>query len=344
MIVLKRAENDVKVKVHGSEDLWHLEKIINAGDLVSASTTRKYQPEGGSKADRKQMFLTIKVEKVSFHKSSGKLKILGTIESGKPMELISLGSHHSFEVGTHDIITIHKEEWKKYELDRIYEAARAAKQPKLTLLILDERDAELFKIKQYGIEEAGSIASHAGGKYTDEQKDKRDKYYSKILDAIKDTEHKIIVAGPGFEKDNIMKFIKDKNPKLAKNIIVESINNTGKQAAYELVTKGTIDKILEKSRFAEETKLIEKIIEEIARQGKVTYGLKNVKEAIDMKAVDTLVVLDTLLFEDKSKIEPLVEKAEKLKANITIVSHENEISEKLKAIGGIAALLRFEIS
>ena len=342
MIVLKREENDVKVKAQGPEDLWHLEKVVAPGDLVSASTTRKYQPEG-SKAERKPMFITVRVEKVSFHKPSGKLRILGKIEAGKPQELISLGSHHSLEIGTHDTLTIQKEQWKKYQIDRLYEAARAAKQPKLTLLIMDEREAELFAIKQYGIDELGRIASHISGKYTEEHKDARNKYYSRILDTIKDIKHKIILAGPGFEKDNFFKFIKDKNAGLAKNILVESIGNTGKQAAYELVSKGAIDKIVQRSRFAEEIKLIEELIVKTSSEGKATYGFSEVKKALDYKAVENLIVLDTLLFEKKKEIEPLIEQAEKTGAVVTFISHENDISKKLKALGGIAALLRFKV-
>jgi protein pelota len=344
MIILKRQENDVKVKAQGPEDLWHLEKVISIGDLVSASTTRKYKPEGGSKAERKPMFITVKVEKVSFHKPSGKLRILGVIESGKPEELVSFGAHHSLDVGTNDVLTITKEQWKKYELGRLREAAAASKQPKLTLLIMDETEAEIFTLLQYGLEEAGKIVSHISGKYTDEQKDPRVKYYTKILDTIKNIKHKIILAGPGFEKDNFIKFIKDKDPKFAKNILIESIGNTGKQAAYELVSKGTIDKIVQRSRFAEETKLIEDLVVKISGKGKATYGLSEVKKALDYKAVDNLILLDTLIFEKKQEIEPLIEQAEKIGATVTFISHENEISKKLEALGGIAALLRFETS
>ena len=142
--------------------------------------------------------------------------------------------------------------------------------------------------------------------------------------------------------DNFFDFVKEKDQKLAKRMMVESIGNTGGQGIYELLNKGTLDKILIESRFAEETRLIERFITEVSRNNpKATYGLKNVEKAVEMGAVEELLVLDSLLLDKRETIERLLEKAEKTRARIMIVSHENEVSQKLKGFTGIAALLRY---
>jgi protein pelota len=343
MFVLGRSEQSVRLKPEITEDLWHLEKLVSPGDLVSGSTWRKFVADSG-RAERKPLFIKLRVEKVEFHRHSGKLRVLGIIVESRPEEFAPLGQHHSLDVDTGDAITVEKERWKKYELDRLREAQAAAKRPKLGVLIMDERDAEFFIIREYGIEGAGS-ASTEGGKYVEERKDIKNKWYSEIAGLMKQKElGQLVVAGPGFEKDNLMRFLKDREPALAKKILVESTGNTGQQAVYELVTKGTIDKIVKESRFADETKMIEQLVYEISREKpKAAYGPANVRKALEYGAVDKLLVVDKLLFENRAKLEPLLDLAERHKAKVVIVSSENEVSRKLEAFGGIAGLLRFAV-
>lgn len=76
MIVVSKHENTVKIRPQSIEDLWHLEKIIKVGDFVTSSTQRKFTSEGG-KTERKRVTIKLEVEKVEFHETSGKLKVLG---------------------------------------------------------------------------------------------------------------------------------------------------------------------------------------------------------------------------------------------------------------------------
>lgn len=342
MLILQRQENRIKVKPEIVEDLWHLEKIIKPGDLVSGQSDRKFTTESG-KSERVPVRVKIQVEKVEFHKPSGALKVLGVIVEGSPEEYVQLKSHHSLEVGQFDIITIEKE-WKKYELDRLKEAEKSSRREKVFVLVLDEREAEFFVIREFGIEALGKVHCESRGKYAGESKDVQSSYYKAILDLISKKEGKIVIAGPGFEKDNLYDYIKSKDQKMAKRVVLERTDNTGGQGVYELLTKGTLDKILLESRFAEETKAIDRFIAEVSRKnGKATYGLENVERALDMGAVDELLVLDSLILEKRDMMEPLLEKAEKSKAKVMIVSHENEVSQKLKGFTGLAAVLRFNI-
>jgi protein pelota len=343
MLVLGRKDTSIRVKPEITEDLWHLEKIIAIGNSVSGSSMRKFVSDGG-KAERKPVFIKLRVEKVEFHKPSSRLKLLGVITEGSPEEYVKVGSHHSLDVDTGDIINISKREWKGYELDRLKEAQAATKRPKLFVLIMDERDAELFAVKAYGIDSVGGESIEGGGKYAEERKDIKHKWYSEIHKLIETKEGLIIIAGPAFEKDNFLSYLKDKDTKLAKRVVVDTVNNTGAQGVYELVSKGTIDKITKESRFAEETKAIDRLIVEISRERpKATYGLKNVRRAVDYGAAEAVLVVDALLFEKKADVEPVLNQAEKMKTKIMIVSRENDVSQKLSALGGIAALLRFQL-
>ena len=343
MLVFKRHENRIKVKTEITEDLWHLEKVIKPGDLVSGESDRKVTNDVG-RSERIPVRLTLQTEKVEFHKPSGTLKVLGIIISGSPEEYIRLKSHHSLDIGLFDTITIEKE-WKQYELDRLKEAEKGARREKVFVLMIDEREAEFFVIREFGIESLGKIQCESRGKYSEQKESVSPNYYREILAliALKEVK-KLVVAGPGFEKDNFFDYVKDKDSKLAKKIVVESAGNTGDQGIFELVNKGTLDNILRENRFAEETKAVERFIAEVSRKnGKATYGVTNVQKALEMGAVDELLIIDSLLFDKRETIERLLDSAGKTKTRVMLVSHENEASQKLKGFTGVAAILRFTV-
>jgi protein pelota len=82
-------------------------------------------------------------------------------------------------------------------------------------------------------------------------------------------------------------------------------------------------------------------------EGTVTYGLEAVENAVAMGAVEKLVVADTTLREadeeQRLHLEKLMREAEQRRGTITVVSTEHEAGEKLQALTGIVALLRFPI-
>ena len=76
-------------------------------------------------------------------------------------------------------------------------------------------------------------------------------------------------------------------------------------------------------------------------------GLDAVENAVNMGAVEKLVVADTALRDadepQRLKLETLMREVEKRRANVTVVSTEHEAGAKLLSLGGIAALLRFPL-
>jgi len=340
MLIISRFENKIKLKPQVEEDLWHLQKIIKPSDFVSASTHRKFIASSGN-AERKRVYLKIKVEKTEFHKGFGKLRVLGVIVEGKPEEYVQIGEHHSIDIGLNDELKIQKEKWMKYELDRIKEAEQNANKQKLIILIMDEREAELFSIKVFGIDSLGKIRLKGAGKYSDEKNKQKD--YEELANLLLNkTADKIVLAGSGFEKDNFFNYLKDKQPKLSKKVFITNACNPGKRGVYELIEKDVFSKIIQQHRLIEETKAIEEFTKKLVN-GLATYGLKQVEEALDYGAVDKLLVLDSLLLENKEEIKGLISKAEKIGSKVILISHENQASEKLKAFNGVIAILRFKI-
>ncbi|MFC2144006.1 His/Gly/Thr/Pro-type tRNA ligase C-terminal domain-containing protein [Candidatus Aenigmatarchaeota archaeon] len=64
IIRMDKKENTAKIRTETPDDLWHLEKILEPGDLVTSKTLRKTTIKRGheiDKGDRKPVTLTIPV-------------------------------------------------------------------------------------------------------------------------------------------------------------------------------------------------------------------------------------------------------------------------------------------
>ncbi|MFC2174683.1 mRNA surveillance protein pelota [archaeon] len=335
MRVTKRALPDIRVVPETLDDIWHLEKIIEKGDLVTAKSERRFKTESG-KSERKTVKVKITVEGLEYHRDSRKLRLLGTIVEGHPLEYVVIGTHHTIEVLPGIMITVTKEHWKRYQLERLDHAVKASKKPKLLIVVMDDEEAELALLRDFGLEKKGTIRSGKSGKAF--PSDKKDDYFDQIADAIKGAE-KIVVAGPGFTKDNFAKWLEGKP--LAKKCVFADIGGTGTPGMQELLKKGVIEKIVKDARAALEASLVEDVMVKIPTDNS-TYGLAQVEEALDFGAAEKLLLADSYFSDNRDEAEKLLQKAEKTNCEVHIISTEHEPGERLEHLGGVAALLRFK--
>ncbi|MCS4541828.1 MAG: mRNA surveillance protein Pelota, partial [Euryarchaeota archaeon] len=158
--------NKVKVRAQTLDDLWHLSHVIELGDIVFAKTFRRVEIERPDKLrpeafEKRPVYLGIRVKNLEFHKYTNRLRILGTIEAGDE----SIGAHHTIEVEPRTVLTIEKEQgWKPDQLQRLKEAERAVRVPYVLVVTMDEGEADLAIIRQYGIDQAGKIERSIPGK------------------------------------------------------------------------------------------------------------------------------------------------------------------------------------
>lgn len=319
------------------EDIWHIERILGLGDEVESGTFRTVKI--GTKEEKKPMHIAIRIENIEFSKTLNRLRLLGKIIRGSPEEFIQMGKYHTLDVEIGTRIQIVKE-WKAYQIKRIEQAEKETKKPKLRIIVLDEEHALVATVRGYGIEYGVEFTNDA--RKRDEQKKfeaKTEDYYTRITREIERSEETVLVAGPGFTKDNLKKFIENKNPKLLKKIIFEFCSYAERSGILELFKGGAVEKIIGEQRVQKELKYIEKIMEEEGKEnGLAVYGLNRVREAVESGKVNKLLVLDELL-RDSKEVEELVDYADKKGAYLIIFSQENDAGERLKGIGGIAAIL-----
>lgn len=336
---------EIRLMPENLDDIWHLYNIIDEGDLVRAVTFRTDEQKDdkirSKKTEKKRMKLGIRVKEVKFHEFSDRLRIHGTIEEG-PQEL---GSFHTLNVDAEkmDKISIVKEEWKPYQLERIEEAVKLRSQLLLTFVSLDEDDATIAVLRQSGVQWITDINSRRSGKMY-ESKDTEKEYFGEIISMVranKDKDSPLVVVGPGFAKEHFIEYGKSKEPMLFEKYVIHGTGNAGLNGVQEAIKTGIVEKITKENRVVFETKLVEKIFEEIKKDGLVAYGEQEVNRALNNGAVERLIISDVLV--RTSKGEQLLRLARQTNSKFAIINTMHEVGKKFEGIGGVGALLRFKI-
>lgn len=334
---LKAGEGEISLRAESLDDLWHLRHIIEPKDMVHAWTERKVEfatdklrPE---KFRRERVLLGVRVEETEFHKFSARLRVRGRIEEGT-----DTGSYHTISVEPFSEISITKK-WNSAQLDRINEAVRASAMPEVLIVTLEEGECAAGALRQWGVEQIFELSMPSGKK---DGESKRANFFHRILEGLQahGKAGTIIVAGPGFTKEDFLKYAKEKDAALGKKIVLETVHSMGVSGFQEALRRGAVDKIMKDLRVAKEAKLIEALMGEIAKEGKATYGIEDVEKAAQTGAVETLLVADEKLHSIDDALLRMVEKA---RGKIVVFSTEFEPGERLKKLGGVAALLKFKL-
>ncbi len=328
----------ITLKIQSLDDLWHTQKILAPGDLLRARTLRKAQIKRGGeivKGERKPLTLTIQLEKVAFTET-GRLRAGGKITSGP--EDVELGAHHTIQIEPGMLITVKKKAWKPWELDRIRKAT--VKEPLLLVCLIDRDGADFAGLLASGIRFMGSKRFRKQLRKAEGGEERREPFYREIMDTLsRETEYQVIIlAGPGFEAENLLKFIKEKEPKLAERIVLEKASERGRSGVQEVV-KRSANRVLLQTRVSGETRIVEELLEAIAKDGLAVYGKKETKEAAEMGAIETLLVSEQVV----SEFEGMMETVEKQRGKVMIISTTHEAGEKFLNLGGIGGLLRFRV-
>jgi protein pelota len=337
-----RGAGEIKMMIETLDDLWHLYNIIDEGDMIISVTFRREEAKSdkirAERAEKKRMVLGVRAEKIEFHETDSRLRILGVIEEG-PQDV---GSYHTLNLAEGDVVTVRKAEWTPLKLERVRRSVEDARRPRLLFVALDNDEATIAVARQFGMQEVARISASGSGKMY-EQKG-TDDFYPEIIDKVRQAAEPgvpLVVLGPGFAKEALVSLGKEKEPELFGRAHVYHTGQTGMAGIHELMKSGIGSETVQGSRAAQETKAVEDVLERIAKDGPVAYGLAEVERAAQAGAVDTLLVLDSEV--RKGSVEDLMTAVENGRGSVMVVSERFEAGKKLEAIGGIAAMLRYKL-
>jgi len=334
---------ELKLEPNSLEDLWHLTKLIEPGDTVAGQTERRFKTRDLTRAEsgeKKKVFIELKVENVEFAEAVNKLRITGKILSGTPQEFVQTGEHHTIDVEIGDSIQL-KKELNVYHQKVLQEALKKSKTTETTIIVIDDEKALVSELTSTtGMRFLYEIRSEANKRDPKTFEELKKKYFSEVLKAVENGKKNIVIAGPGFTKDDFKKYVAQKKPEALKKTTFETTSSAERSGVLELLKKGVLQKILGRQKLSEEFELLEEFKKRIARGELACYGEKNVEKAILSGAVEKILVTDELLRKNK-KVQELVEQAEKLGASTTVFDSEDDAGRELKPFA-LAALPRFK--
>lgn len=223
------------------------------------------------------------------------------------------------------------------------------------LVVMDARDSHIAVLKGKSIVPLTKMHSHvpgkfkAGGQSALRFSHNRDlaikEHMKKTAELMKEQFLKmdglkgILVGGPGPIKYELVdsNFITGDLKK--KILTIKDLSYTEEVGLHELVDKS--EDVLAEEEIAEEKKAVGKFLEKLAKEpDHAAYGEINVRKALMMGAVDTLLLSEAL---DENLIEELEELAIQFNTKVKIISVETREGVQLRDIGKLGAILRFAL-
>jgi len=338
----------VKLKVNDADDLWYLSHLIDPGDFVRGTTTRKIKigDNENAKVVKKKVTLSIEAEKIEYVPENGIVRINGKITAGP--EEFPKGSYQNISLEEGSEFSLEKVNWLKYQKDKLKEASE--KEYNYLICLFDREEAIFALTQKSGYKILVKTKSDLPKK-GDPSKTQQSNYYQDIIKSLDSyqTRHnteKIILASPAFYREDLIKLIKDKD--LKEKIVSVICTSVSTPAIEEVMRRPELKDVLKQSRNRTEMILIEELLQEISKDGLYSYGMKEVISAVEAGAVTKLLLTDTFVQKQRTegtyiKVDEALKTVDNLKGEVHIISSENDAGKKLEGLGGIAAILRYKI-
>ncbi|HEX2408425.1 MAG TPA: mRNA surveillance protein pelota [Nitrososphaeraceae archaeon] len=336
-----------------SDDLFTLRRIIKTGDIVVSDTTRviKFEKEY-SRPDRERVKIrvSVKVEKIGLDESIDRLRIAGTIMESNN-SLVPKGTYHSVIVQIGNNIVVDKgKRWEDLDLKLL----RSDVAGSFIIVAIDTKEAGIAKITGTHLEIIPNIYSGQSGKYyTHAAKNNPniEVFFEEVYHSLhnilhEDGNYRLIVFGPGETKRRFYNFIMDKKSTFKNKLtVIDGVDVAGEDGIMVFLRSPSLKEVMGSSKISIVSNILDTIMLQVNRgEEKYVMGFAEVSAAIKMKSVDSLVFSDSI-FKDlkEEEIINLLNIAETYGANVYAVDSSTDIGLRVSALGGIIALLRYQI-
>lgn len=347
------------------EDLFYIYNLLVVGDAIKAKSFRKIvsvSKTGSTTSQKKLINLTLRVVAINYTPGENiELNIKGVNIAEN--EYIALGQSHTIKLELQNPLVIIKNCWERYHLDLIKECVDVTQSADVAAFVMDEGVAHLCYVKNNMTFIKSKIEKNIPKKKSgSEFHDKTLKQFFELcfvaLTGVDFEKIKgFIIASPGYVKDQFFEYIKEMCQKeeffkikanLEKFLLVKSSNGY-KDALNEALADPKVLVTLKDTKAIRELRALEKFYETMKKDSdKIAYGPRHVVEANSHKAIDCLLLSDSLFrskdFEKRRIYNDLCEKVQEFGGEVMIFSSMHTSGEKLNNLSGIAAILRFPLN
>jgi protein pelota len=335
-----------KILINSLDDLWHLSKIIEEGDLIKSRSERKVKFGGDTEKQRvvrKPVVVKIRVQNTVLNEAS--LRVQGEVMSGP--ESIPLHSMHTIDLHDNIEFEIEKSKWLNFQIARLKTAEKESVAPKILICLMDDEEANLAHLTPSGIKPIAHMTLRLTKKRLEEKKSNDiEKVANEVVDKSKGVD-KIILGSPLFWKETLLKEVRNKSYETAEKVILADVSTGSKKGFNEIVSRKIIDKIIKDSQLAKEDGLINALLEKISTNiDMVVYGIDATMRAAEAGALHFVAISEKLMNRDNENFESvktIIEQVEKSRGEVHIFNSKSEAGKQLIGLGGIGGILRYQI-
>ncbi len=353
VIKIKDSESRLTIIPEEPDDLFKLRRVVEKEDNIIADTSRVIKQDKEfarpDKGERVKVRINLKVEKISFDNTIDRLKVSGIIIASNN-DNIPRGLYHSIGIKINDVIILEKEKWNPDYIKLISSSSDS----KYLFISMDSEVTSIALLNGTNLKPSPNIYSGKSGKrYSNQKNDTIMKtYFENIKNSLEtyneEDEAKIIIFGPGETKRKFINFLKEKREPQEKNItIIEGIETSGEDGFYTFLRSDTMKEILSNSKIATVSTILDNIMSQINKgEKKYAIGINEIKYADSLNAIDMLVYSDKVFLEIKEDefIKMLNDIESKKNVRTFATDSSTDIGLRISALGGIIALLRFQVN
>lgn len=319
------------------EDLYLLARVIGGGDRVTSSTYRRFRSSDSDVGEQKEVVIELLVEKAEIDRNAQRLRVNGKIASGRPEAFVRLGSYHTLNVGSGDVITVWKREWKMYVLSMIKQAVADSKKQRLAVIAMDDEKASFAYVRGYGIDLVGEVYSRLSKrmKQRDYEKALAD-YFSEIAKKAGEMRADTVVfAGPGFAKDDFRKYVEERGLELKKKTVYVPASDAERSGIREAIQSEAVSRLLEQEKVKREFDLLNTFLAGLGF-GASFFGVDKVSAALEQYAAGSVLVNDSVINNDE--VKEVLDAAYLQKVGITVFNSDDDAGVQLANFKNIAAI------
>ncbi|KAL3258950.1 hypothetical protein MRX96_016618 [Rhipicephalus microplus] len=346
----KDGSGNVTLIPEEAEDMWHAYNLMSEGDSLKASTIRKVTTEsatGSTGSNRVRTTLVICIESIDFDTQACVLRVKG--RNIQENQYVKMGAYHTLDLEMNRKFTLAKQHWDSVHLERL----AVVMQEGLAHVCLVTSSMTLVRAKidvSIPRKRKGSCSQHDKG---------LQRFYEAVMQAILrhvnfDVVKCVLVASPGFVKDQFFEYMSQAATKLDLKVLLENkgkfvlthASSGFKHSLKEILQDPSVQSRLSDTKAAGEVKALEQFYQILQNEpSRAFYGTKHVERANEGQAIETLLISDNLFrcqdVKQRKRYVALVDSVRENGGDVKIFSSLHISGEQLDQLTGVAAILRY---
>jgi protein pelota len=358
----KDGEGSVTLVAEEPEDMWHLYNLVMRGDELRASTYRKVvstSSTGSTRSDKKKITLTLRVEATSFDPVEGVIRVKG-VNVGEN-RWVKVGAYHTLELEAGRSFTLGKACWDTIYMERLKMACDVSRKADLAAVILQPGLAHVCLITSHMTVVRAKIEKSIPRKR--QGRSGHDKavgsFYGSVMRAIVhhvnfDIVKCVLVASPGFFKQDFLRYVRENaikqdfrelNANLSRFVLCHAASGH-KHDLKNVLADEDVQRQVQDTQAADEVRVLREFFRVLNDDpNRAFYGFKHCVMADEAKAIDSLLVTDSLFraadVKTRREYVNLVESVRENGGQVYVFSSLHVSGEQLALVTGVAAILRF---